>query len=52
MRALYDLWSGDRAAFLVALSSGLSFRHLSKVGNQLRICNANRLRPAPRQFDA
>src|SRR5438132_1127481 len=52
LSALYDLWSSDRVGFFFSSSSGLSVRHLSKIGNQLRICNAYKLRQSPRQFDA
>src|SRR5439155_8295901 len=52
MRALYDLWSGDRIGFLFSSGSGLSFRHPSSIDSQMRMRNAFRLRPGARQFNA
>src|SRR6266480_2636843 len=36
MRTLYDLRDGDCAVFFFGSSSGLSFRHLSMIGNHLQ----------------
>jgi len=47
-----DPRNSDGATFLFGSSSGLSLRHPSKIGDQLRIRNARRLRLRLRESDA